>query len=136
MSNPYLVSNCMHTSPVTVSCDEPISAAIKLLMEHKITGLTVLDDQGKAVGEISELDCLKAVLGQVYNEGSACAQLVRDHMKTEFLISETDQDIIATAQSMLEHQQRRRPVLKNGELVGQLSCRNILWAVMEYANGY
>ena len=34
---------------------------------------------------------------------------------------------------MLETQQRRRPVIENGKLVGQVSSGNVLWALMEYS---
>lgn len=133
MSNPYLIDNCMRKKPATVKADSTIYEAIQLIMDHKITGLTVIDDDHHVLGVISELDCLSAVLGTVYNEGNASVGLVGDYMTPAVISCSPDEDIIAVAQSMLEHRHRRRPVTKNGKLVGQLSCRNILWAIMEYS---
>ena len=37
------------------------------------------------------------------------------------------------AEDMIKSRQRRRPVVEGGKLVGQVSSRNILWAIMEYS---
>ena len=132
MANPFLAENCMRSNPVTLKPDSTISEAIKLIMEHKISGLTVVDDAKQVLGVISELDCLRAVLGTVYNDGNASVGLVSDYMSTAVVSCAPDEDIIKLAQSMLEHRHRRRPVIKDGKLIGQLSCRNLLWAIMEY----
>ena len=34
---------------------------------------------------------------------------------------------------MLQSRQRRRPVIDDGKLVGQVSSSNILWALMEHS---
>jgi len=34
---------------------------------------------------------------------------------------------------MLDNRQRRRPVVDNGKLVGQVSSSNVLWALMEHS---
>lgn len=133
VSNPYLIENCMHTNPATVKADATVYEAIQLIQQHRITGLTVIDEQRCVVGVISELDCLKAVLGDVYNEGTAAGGLVADYMTADVESCSPDDDIVAVAQSMLAARHRRRPVIKNGKLVGQLSCRNILWAILEYS---
>ncbi len=132
MANPFLAENCMRSNPVTLKPDSTIHEAIQLIMAHKITGLTVIDDDKQVLGVISELDCLRAVLGTVYNDGNASVGLVSDYMSTDVVSCAPGEDIIHLAQSMLEHHHRRRPVIDNGKLVGQLSCRNILWAIMEY----
>jgi len=133
MANPYTIENCMHTSPATIVCGASIQEAIELIQKHKITGLTVIDDQSCVVGVISELDCLRAVLGTVYNDGNAAIGRVEDYMTRDVESCSPHEDIVAVAQSMLAARHRRRPVIKDGKLVGQLSCRNILWAIMEYS---
>lgn len=133
-NNPFLIENCMRTDPVTVKADSNIYEAIHLILEHRITGLTVVDDARKVIGVVSELDCLKAVLGTIYNDGHATQALVGDFMTKTVVECNPQEDIVAVAQSMLEQSHRRRPVTQDGELVGQLSCRNVLWAMMEYAD--
>ena len=40
-------------------------------------------------------------------------------------------DIVNVATSMLDHKHRRRPVVEDGLLVGQVTCRQILKVVTE-----
>ncbi len=132
MDNPFLIENCMHKNPVTIRPEAKLSEAIQLIMDHRITGLTVTDEEGYVKGIISELDCLKGMLSNVYNDGQNSPDTVADHMCTEVLSCSPDEDIVKVGQSMLAERHRRRPVVKNGKLVGQLSCRNILWAMMSF----
>lgn len=47
------------TSPVrSVSRDTPLQEAVQLLSDHHISGLAVLDDQGRLLGELSEQDLM------------------------------------------------------------------------------
>ncbi len=63
MSNPFTAENCMRSKPLTLKPDSTIHEAIRLIMEHKITGLTVIDDDKQVLGVISELDCLRSCVG-------------------------------------------------------------------------
>ncbi|MCB1701930.1 MAG: CBS domain-containing protein [Pseudomonadales bacterium] len=123
----------MHAKPLTVNLDANLVEAIEIIFEYKLTGLTVTDDSGQAVGILSELDCIKAVLAAVYNEGDPERSLVRDVMCTDLVTCKPSDSIVEVAQSMLESRQRRRPVIENGKLVGQVSSSNVLWALMEHS---
>ncbi|MGB0691716.1 MAG: CBS domain-containing protein, partial [Pseudomonadales bacterium] len=80
---------------------------------------------------LSELDCLRAMMTSVYNGSDPGGALVSDIMETDVEIADIDADILSIATSMLEKSRRRRPVLENGELVGQISCRQILRVLTE-----
>ena len=134
MSLPISIEDCMHKNPATVGARASIGEAIALIQSLKITGLTVVDEDKKVLGVISELDCLRAVLGAVYNEGIGDGGRVEEFMVKDVEFCTPDEDITSVAQDMLKNNRRRRPVVKDGKLVGQLSCRNILWAIMEYTN--
>lgn len=135
MTKSLYVKDCMHENPIKVSPDASIFEAVKLLMEHRISGLTVVDSDNKVVGVLSELDCLQHSISSVYNSGTANSGTVEEHMTREVDSCAPDDDILSVAQSMLDKGQRRRPVIKNGELVGQVSCRNILWAAGNFLTG-
>jgi CBS domain-containing protein len=85
------------------------------------------------VGVLSEIDCLKAILNSIYNDGDPDHRLVNEFMTTKLNTCTPSDSIVEVAQSMLETQQRRRPVLEDGKLVGQVSSGNVLWALMEYS---
>lgn len=133
MPAPSKISDCMRRNPLTIVSDANLVQAIELIVEYKLTGLTVTDEAGNAVGILSELDCIKAVLTALYNEGDPEHALVADAMSTDLSTCSPDDSIVEVAQDMLNSRQRRRPVLEGGKLVGQVSSSNILWALMEHS---
>ena len=133
MPAPNKISDCMRRNPLTIHMDANLVQAIETIVEYKLTGLTVTDDEGNAVGILSELDCIKGVLTALYNEGDPEHALVRDSMSTDLATCAPSDGIVEVAQAMLDTRQRRRPVLENGKLVGQVSSSNILWALMEHS---
>jgi len=133
MPAPSKISECMRRNPLTIGRDANLVQAIELIVEYKLTGLTVTDAAGNAVGILSELDCIKAVLTALYNEGDPEHALVEDAMSTDLSTCSPDDNIVEVAQDMLTTRQRRRPVLEEGRLVGQVSSSNILWALMEHS---
>jgi CBS domain-containing protein len=121
----------MLTHPATIDGDAPLTEAMSLIIDNRISGLCVIDGQHNLIGILSELDCLRAVLGAVYNKSSIGA--VRDYMATENLtVAHPDEDIVDVAQDMLMNHRRRRPVVEDGRLVGQITCRQLLKAVREF----
>jgi CBS domain-containing protein len=133
MPAPSTVQDCMRRNPLTIHVDANLVQAIEMIVEYKLTGLTVTDQDGKAVGILSELDCIQAVLTALYNEGDPEHTLVKDAMSTELVTCSPGDGIVEVAQAMLDSRQRRRPVLEDGKLVGQVSSSNILWALMEHS---
>lgn len=132
MPQPATIRDCMYRNPLTVRSDANLVEAIEIITEYKLTGLTVTDENGEMVGILSELDCIKGVLTAVYNEGDPEHSLVRDVMCTDIVSCQPGDSIVEVAQSMLDSRQRRRPVIDNGKLVGQVSSSNVLWALMEH----
>ncbi len=133
MPQPTTIRDCMHPKPLTVSLDANLVEAIEIIFEYKLTGVTVTDAGGEVVGILSELDCIKGVLNAVYNDGDPEHSLVRDVMCSEVVACAPGDSIVEVAQSMLDSRQRRRPVIENGRLVGQVSSSNVLWALMEHS---
>jgi acetoin utilization protein AcuB len=59
---PVEVSDVMHTPVVTISPDEPLLEAARQMIDKRIGGLPVLDDNGKMVGILTETDLLRALI--------------------------------------------------------------------------
>ena len=105
--------------------------AMQTIIDNKISGVCVVDAKGILVGILSELDCLDAVLGATYNETGIGR--VKDYMTDqELIVAHPSEDIVDIAQDMLKRKHRRRPVLENGKLVGQITCRQLLNAVKDF----
>lgn len=133
MPQPSTINDCMRRKPLTIRVDANLVEAIEIILEYKLTGLTVTDESGQAVGVLSELDCIQAILTAIYNEGDPEHFMVRDVMCEELQVCKPVDSIVEVAQDMLKTRQRRRPVIDGGKLVGQVSSSNILWALMEHS---
>jgi CBS domain-containing protein len=134
MDKPQNIEQCMHRSPLTITQDKNIVDAVERMLEYKLTGLTVVDEHSHVVGVISEVDCIRAILNAIYNDGEADeAGTVEDFMTKSVNFCSPSDGIVEVAESMLATKQRRRPVIADGKLVGQVSSGNILWALMEFS---
>ena len=121
----------MLTNPVKVRGDDNVLDAMQVIIDNKISGVCVVDGEGNLVGILSELDCLRAVLGSMYNRTDVGT--VRDYMASDNLVvANPNEDIVDVAQDMLTKNKRRRPVVEDGKLVGQITCRQLLRAVQNF----
>lgn len=121
----------MLKNPVTVKPEDNVFEAMKIISDNKISGLCVIEEDGRLVGVLSEMDCLRAVLAAVYNEDNFGP--VSDYMTAENLVvAHPGEDIVDVAQDMLRQNKRRRPVVENGKLIGQITIRQLLKAVREF----
>ena len=127
------LSDYMLHDPVKVSADDDIFTAIKLITENRITGVCVVDDKGRLEGVLSELDCLKAILSATYNQTRSVGK-VREFMTADVDVCELHVDVVNVAEDMLKKGHRRRPVVKDGKLVGQITCRQLLRVVSNFSN--
>lgn len=55
------VGECMTPNPVTVTDETTIAQAVRVMVEHNIKRLPVVDAQGKLVGMVSRIDVLRAL---------------------------------------------------------------------------
>jgi len=118
-------------NPIKVNVNGDIYDAVNEILNHKISGVCVVDDENNLVGVLSEIDCLRAILSSIYNEGAVGK--IREYMTTDVISASPHEDIVDVATDMLKHKHRRRPVIENGKLIGQISCRQLLGAVKRFA---
>ncbi len=127
------VRDHMIRRPVTIDANSELFAAIHKILVHKISGVTVLDDQKRVIGMLSELDCLRAILSGSYFQEEVGTILAREHMTDEVETVSPDDQIIDVALSMLDHKHRRRPVVDAEQhLLGQITCRQLLKGVKDF----
>ena len=123
----------MLDNPVKVSQDADLFEAVQLILDNKISGLCVTNEKGELVGVLSELDCLNAILSAMYDNRTSVGT-VKDYMTTSVVSSSLHEDIVDVAADMLKNRHRRRPVVKDGKLVGQITCRQLLRAVKDFSS--
>ena len=133
MTRSVEVRSYMLNHPITVTEDMSILDASRKILEHKISGVCVIDEQHRLVGVLSELDCLRAIVERMFENGEPTAGTVREAMTSTVEANGPHDQIIDVAASMLDHKHRRRPVVDNGKLVGQVTCRQLLAAIKQFA---
>jgi CBS domain-containing protein len=121
----------MLPNPVTVKADTDLCDAVESILEYKISGVCVIDDENHLLGVLSEMDCLKAILSAMYNEETSVGP-VSGYMTTDVYSVSPHADIVDVAQDMLKQRFRRCPVVQDGKLIGQISCRQLLRAVEKF----
>ena len=119
--------------PAKIRADASVMEAMQVILDNKISGLCVVDDADNLVGILSGLACLRAILGATYNKTGAGQ--VRDYMASDNLVvAHPDEDIVDVARDMLANNKRRRPVVENGKLIGQITCRQLLTAMRKFSS--
>ncbi|WP_375740027.1 CBS domain-containing protein [Pseudomonas boanensis] len=116
---------------VTFRSDTDLFLAIERLIEHRISGAPVVDSQGHLIGMFSDNDCLRGILSGAYYE--EIGGNVSSYMSTQLETISPDADIIEACQRFLRANVRQFPVVESGVLIGQISRRDVLRAVKEFA---
>ena len=128
------ISDHLITNPVKIASTATIGEAARTIIDNKVSGVIVVNDNDEVEGMLSELDCLKSLLTEIYNEGQVGKELVTIEMSAPVTYNRPEEDIISVAQSMLDQKQRRRPIIDNGKLIGQVTCRQLLSAIIAFGS--
>lgn len=129
MENVSCISDYMARDLITLRPDLEINHAMNILLDRKISGAPVVDQDGILVGVLSKKDCLKAALeASYYREWGST---VADHMSTDVKTLDAGLDIVAATKIFVQSTFRRFPVMENDQLVGQISRADALRAMRD-----
>jgi CBS domain-containing protein len=141
-------ADVMTPDVITVHSDASLEQVIALMLEHRISGVPVMD-RDSLVGIISEGDLLRRVelgtqprrshlLEALSSATSLAAEYARTHgrkasevMTTDVITVEDTTPISVVARVLETHRIKRVPVLREGKLVGIVSRANLLRALAE-----
>ena len=124
------VSDYMAKKLVTFKPDQPIYEVVEALMKNRISGGPVVNEAGELVGIVSEGDCLKEVVRGKYDNMPIFTGRVEEHMAKNVVTVDPDLNILEAARMFLQMRFRRFPVVKDGKLLGQISQKDIMKAVL------
>ena len=126
------VTDYMTQEVITFHPLQSIAEAMDVFLEHKISGAPVMDDDGKIIGILSEIDCLKIMVDEAYHNLPHGKITVMNYMSNNVATVATTADVLDVASKFLHTHFRRFPVVdQNGKLVGQISRRDILKATRD-----
>ena len=129
MSDSARVRDYMSVNLVTLDSDTEILQAANTLLDNGIGGAPVVDRSGKLIGMLTEKDCMKVVMHAGYH--SERGGPVVEFMSKELITVSVQDSIFETAKLFLGDCFHRYPVLENGLLVGQISRRDVMRALIE-----
>ena len=122
----FKVKDIMKTDLITVNRHTPIHDAIRILVENNITGLPVVNDDMSLAGIISEKD----MLGLLYNIEDKPGN-VEDFMTEQVIFFDQEDSLIDVAESFIEGNFRRVPIVNDGRLVGIISRKDIIAHILK-----
>ncbi|MCT8971437.1 CBS domain-containing protein, partial [Microbaculum marinisediminis] len=130
-----------------VRVDATVADAAQLMLDHRISGLPVIDEQGSLVGMITERDLLRRVEVETNRErphwlelllgaGELAEEYVRTHTKriedvmTRDVVTVSSDTLLSEVVSLMERRDIKRiPVVRDGKVIGIVSRANILRAL-------
>jgi CBS domain-containing protein len=147
-----LVRDIMDPDPATVAPETPVEAVVRLMREHELPGVPVVDDDGRCVGIVTEADLVlpddqgdlhiphyvNLFGGTVFLEPlsrfehrlrKAFASDAADMMTRRPDTVGPDTTVREAARLIHESGHNRLPVVENGRLVGVVTRVDVLGAL-------
>ena len=143
----------MTTTVVSAPIDGAIEGAVRLMLEHHVSALPVIDAEGNLKGLVSEGDLMRrvrepdgprrswwlALLGGVSDSAEDFVKLrshrIKDVMTRDVVSIEETTPVAQIARLLEKHRIKRVPVLRNGRVVGIVSRANLLHALSALGDG-
>ena len=137
---------------ISVGPNDPVSKAVRVMLQNEISGLPVLDTEGRLVGMITEGDLLRRVetgtgrsrprwLEIFVGPGQLADEYVRTHgrkvseVMTEHPVTVAEETPLEEVVTLMEKRRFKRvPVVREGKVVGIVSRANLLHALARIAS--
>ncbi len=110
----------MTTNVVSVSPQQSIQEAARLMREHNVGALPVVEN-GQLKGIITDRDITIRSTAQGQEDNTPVSQV----MSSSTVEASPDMDVHEAAQLMAQHQIRRLPVVENNRLVGMVALGDL-----------
>ena len=140
-------SDIMTTDVITVAPETPVTEIAKLLYTRRISGVPVVEPDGRIIGIVSEGDLMSHVqaIGEQRRSWwlsafSEQSMLARDYVKTHGRVAQDvmtsdvvtiapEASIAEIARTLEQHRIKRVPVVRDGKLVGIVTRGNLMQAL-------
>ena len=126
------ITEYMTKDVYTLSADQSIAEAMDLFLEKKISGAPVVNERGRLVGILSEIDCMRILVDEAYFNLPHGKITVAKYMSEKVQTLNDTMDVLDCAQKFLATNFRRFPVVNvDCKLVGTISRRDIMRATRD-----
>jgi len=118
-----IARDIMTSNVYTISPEASVQEVAQLLVQKNISGVPVIDKDGKIIGIVTSAD----IIGKVNREGLCVA----DIMTPELIFVDEETRVGEIAMLLVERNIKRVPVMQNGKLVGIVCRADIVHAVAQ-----
>ena len=130
----------MTLGAAAVRRDTPLPEALQVMLDHRVSGLPVVDSDGTLVGVLSEGDFLRdrgsrgrpveALIAGGHGARNLDTRTVAEIMTSDPVAIAADTPLEEAIRLMEQHQVKRLPVVKDGKVVGILSRADLLLGLL------
>ncbi len=107
----------------TISPEATVQDVAQLLSQKSMSGVPVIDKEGKIIGIVTESD----IIGKVHRAGLCVA----DIMSPEIIFVDEETRVGEIAMLLVERNIKRVPVMREGQLLGIICRADIVHAVAQ-----
>jgi CBS domain-containing protein len=118
------ICDTMQKGPIAIRPESPLNRAVALMIEHGISGLPVVDAEGRIVGALNESDLLK-ILYEPH------ATNVASVMTRDPAVVSVRAPLVDLVDQLMASDFRRVLVQEDGKLVGIVTRSQLLPAILE-----
>ena len=120
----FKAQDIMNTDIVTISPHDTVDRAISLMLQYRITGLIVVDEDRRPLGVVSDYDLLDMVFDSKTEEKEVSSYMTREVQTVEETTGWTEvADIFRTLRI------RRLPVISDGRLTGIVTRHDLMRSI-------
>ncbi|HET6182917.1 MAG TPA: CBS domain-containing protein [Acetobacteraceae bacterium] len=142
-------ADVMSRTVIAINEDAPLSQAVRLMLDGRVSGMPVLDKEGRPVGVLTEGDLLRRAetgtagdapgwFASVFRPGRLAEDYIRTHgrrvgevMTPKVITIDEDTPLAEIAQIMERQRIKRLPVVRDGKVVGIVSRADLLRPLAE-----
>ncbi|WFU13396.1 CBS domain-containing protein (plasmid) [Rhizobium sp. CB3090] len=142
-----LAKDIMTRNVVSISPAVSVRRAAAILIQNNVSGLPVVDDEGRICGMLTEGDLLLRreirAMPRMARSPDAISETdlqryigshgwcVADVMSQDVIVARPDSEVSEIAESLQAHRIKRLPIVQDGRLVGIVSRRDILGLILD-----
>jgi CBS domain-containing protein len=122
----------MNHQPTVILSTANIRDAVILMLEKKIIGVSVVDEDHNLAGYLSEQDCVAQMLNVVFHSEEPGP--VHEVMAKDVMTVTPETTVVELAETIITARPKNYPVIDDGKLVGLISRTEVLQALIDNSN--
>jgi CBS domain-containing protein len=126
------VEDHMNKAVVCFNSSQTILEVMDAIIKNGISGGPIVTDNNEILGIISEGDCIKQITESKYYNLPLNEMSIGHYMTKNVICVSPNDSIFDVADKFLTTKKRNFPVLQDGKVIGLISQKNVLKAVLHW----